>query len=139
MGRREVTVKIKEVTEGEFEFQVHARAVVIKDFDPEFAHMRWEEIWESEQRKFLHIARQQLRSHFTVIDSEPLTKKVLIRGLHQDHFRTGQWAELIGIQMFTPRNSTTRECYAVRFEDGQEDLWPVEDPTNTYEFKDASE
>lgn len=136
-----MTISVKEVTEDEFELQVHARAVVIKDFDPEFAEMRWEEMWETEQMKFKHIARMQLRSQFTILSGyeEPKTTKVLIRGLHQDHFRSGQWAELKGIQMFTPRNLPAREVYAVEFEDGQTDLWPIEDPSNTYEFKDASE
>lgn len=133
-----MTVSIKEVTEDEFEFQVKARAIVIKDFDPEFAEMRWEEMWETEQLKFKHIARMQLRSQFTIKDEEPKTKKVLIRGLGEGHYRTGKWAELKGVQMFTPRNLPARAVYAVEFEDGETDLWVVDDPSNFYEFKDAS-
>lgn len=129
-----MTVSNKEVTKDEFEFQVLARAIVIKDFDPDFAEMRWEEMWETEQLKFKHIARMQLRSQFTIKDEEPKMRKVLIRGTHPYAYRSGQWAELTGYAQLADR-----ECYKVVFSDGADDLWPVHESGYDYEFKDASE
>lgn len=44
-------------------------------------------------------------------------KKVEVRSLHPYMFRTGQWAEVVGI----------------------EDSWPIEDQAARYEFRDAQE
>jgi hypothetical protein len=137
MGRKYVTVEIKEVTEEEFEFNVEARAIVIKTFDPAFEELTWDEMLETERLKFMHIARMQLRTHFTIKDEEPKTKKVLIRGTHHHSFRTGEWAELKGFVTIEGPKNEERECYSVVFPDGVKDLWATDD--SVYEFKDASE
>jgi len=135
-----VSVTIASVTPDQFEDLVVERANRIKNLDIEIADIPFELLLESEQLKYKHIARQQLRSQFTILPShvEPKVKKVLIRSLSPWSFRPEVWAELKAIQMFTPRNLPSREVYVVEFEDGQKDLWAIDDPDNHFEFKDAS-
>jgi hypothetical protein len=57
-----------------------------------------------------------------------------IRGLHPYHFRTGQWAVITDI-VKRPFGLDLRECYHVRFPDGQTDYWAV-DGGWEYEFTD---
>ena len=54
-----------------------------------------------------------------------------IRGTHPYCFRSGQWAHVHsrGYNDGVP-------VYIVVFDDGRTDLWPIEDATAGYEFKD---
>jgi hypothetical protein len=136
-----VTVTIAAVTPEEFEALVIERANKIKNLDTEIAEIPFELILESEQLKYKYIARMQLRSQFTILPSfkEPKTTKVLIRGIHRNHFRSGEWAELQGFETVTPPlGLNPRECYIVQFPDGVGDSWAVDDHSITYEFKDVS-
>lgn len=54
-----------------------------------------------------------------------------IRGTHPYVFRSGEWAELVGT-MDDPE--TDRRSYAVKFDDGAVDWWPVSDEAAGYEF-----
>lgn len=65
--------------------------------------------------------------------SEQGTAGQRIRGTHPYVFRSGQWATLIGTQ---DDPETGRRCYAVRFDDGMTDWWPVDDKSAGYEFGD---
>ena len=53
----------------------------------------------------------------------------LIRSTHPYGFRSGQWATYWGT--VTTRG---RECYFVRFPDGETDQWPIADGQAGYEF-----
>jgi len=60
----------------------------------------------------------------------------LIRTMHPDGFRSGQWATLL---CRAPGNNED-DCYLVEFPDGATDFWVVDDPDGKYEFastKDA--
>lgn len=65
--------------------------------------------------------------------------KTEIRGTHPYIFRSGQWAELIGIEPYVPDDGSNKErnCYRVKFPDGFEDWWPITDPIAGYEFREA--
>lgn len=56
----------------------------------------------------------------------------LIRATHPYGFRSGQWATL---QCVVP--GPDRDCYLVEFDDHVTDFWPVEDPSDPYEFRTA--
>lgn len=62
---------------------------------------------------------------------------VNIRATHPDGFRSGEWAEIVDVRWvtLTGRNDDGRACYAVRFVDGREDVWPVNDSSDPYEFR----
>lgn len=60
-----------------------------------------------------------------------MTVQVEMRGMHHHHFRNGEWATIQGVEC-APNG---RPCYFVRFPDNVYDLWPIEDPSNTYEFR----
>lgn len=53
----------------------------------------------------------------------------LIRHTHPYGFRSGHWAV---IRAVVP--GPDRDCYLVEFPDGVTDFWPVEDPSEPYEF-----
>lgn len=55
-----------------------------------------------------------------------------IRATHQYGFRSGEWAEVTGIEW-----QNNRPCFIVRFVDGVTDSWPVYDPSDPYEFRVA--
>lgn len=59
----------------------------------------------------------------------------LIRGTHPYCFRSGEWATLSHIETVIRPDGEHRKCYAVVFEGGVSDLWPVEDDSYGYEFK----
>jgi hypothetical protein len=61
-------------------------------------------------------------------------KRTMIRGTHPDHFRSGEWAEIVGVGLF---ERTHRICYVVVFPDGETDEWPVIDFTAGYELAPA--
>ncbi len=62
-----------------------------------------------------------------------------IRATHRYAFRSGEWATILTIAPtpVLPRDGdvTLRECYLVRFADGQEDFFAVNDPDAGYEFR----
>ena len=58
-----------------------------------------------------------------------VVRQCFIRGMHPYHFRSEEWAEIVGVIM-----ARCRPCYHVRFKDGKEDYWPMDDPANKYEF-----
>lgn len=53
----------------------------------------------------------------------------LIRTMHPNGFRSGQWATLLSIAP-----AEDRDCYLVQFPDGATDFWVVDDPDGKYEF-----
>lgn len=53
-----------------------------------------------------------------------------IRCTHPYGYRVGQWAMCWGIL-----KREDRDCYFVRFPDGETDLWVVSDPSEPYEFR----
>ena len=55
----------------------------------------------------------------------------LIRATHPYGFRSGEWAEILTIAP----DPEGRDCYVVRFSDGFTDYWPVNDPSDPYEFR----
>jgi hypothetical protein len=55
---------------------------------------------------------------------------VHIRATHPSGFRSGEWAEILGVEW-----KKDRPCYRVRFLDDKEDSWPVHDPADPYEFR----
>jgi len=57
----------------------------------------------------------------------------LIRATHPYGFRSGQWAIL---RCVVP--GPERDCYLVEFDDGVTDFWPVNDPSDPYEFRAVS-
>ena len=54
---------------------------------------------------------------------------VFIQGVHEQTFRSGQWAKLLGVVVHD-----ARLCFVVSFIDGELDLWPVYDPGEPYKF-----
>ncbi len=53
----------------------------------------------------------------------------LVRSMHPNAFRAGEWAEVIGT--VTIRG---RDCWRLRFDDGQTDTVVIDDPAAGYEF-----
>lgn len=49
----------------------------------------------------------------------------LIRATHPYAYRSGKWAEITGLTGWPP--GAERPCYIVRFPDGTEDYWLVDD------------
>lgn len=58
-----------------------------------------------------------------------MTTPAYIRSTHPYGYRSGEWAEIL-----TVAPSPERDCYVVRFLDGATDFWPVNDPSDAYEF-----
>lgn len=54
----------------------------------------------------------------------------LIRTLHPDGFRCGEWAVLHGTVTDPERG---RDCYLVEFSDGAADFWVTAGPAGQYE------
>lgn len=59
-----------------------------------------------------------------------VTVTVAIRATHHYGFRSGEWANLVGVEW-----ANDRPCYRVVFPDGWTDSWPVHDPSDPYEFR----
>jgi hypothetical protein len=59
-------------------------------------------------------------------DSPPI---ILIRATNPSGFRCGEWAQIVEIVW------DRRLCYKVVFIDNVKDIWPVYDPSDTYELK----
>lgn len=57
-----------------------------------------------------------------------------IRATHHYGYRCGEWAEVLAT---VPDVSRDRDCYLVRFPDGDTDFWPVHDPDDPYEFREV--
>lgn len=67
--------------------------------------------------------------------------KPLIRANSWAAFRSGEWARITGVEVFSPYPSSPdaerkppRVCFVVEFLDGEIDRWPVEDSEAEYEF-----
>ena len=56
---------------------------------------------------------------------------IYIRGLHQDHYRSGEWAHLFSIQ----HDEEGRDIWVVEFPDGAKDAWPSWDSVARFEVK----
>jgi hypothetical protein len=55
------------------------------------------------------------------------TEWVAVRAMHQDSFRSGEWAMICGLRMSKPdREAPWRLCYLIEFSDGIRDLVPVD-------------
>ena len=54
-------------------------------------------------------------------------------------FRSGEYAEVVGVRMVKPDGLDWRLCYLVRFEDGEQDLWPVHDEDANRTFVPSTE
>lgn len=53
-----------------------------------------------------------------------------IRGMHRYHFRTGEWAKLIGVEIATPDGPVSlpeRAVFVLEFDDGKIDYIPISD------------
>ncbi len=67
-----------------------------------------------------------------------------IRATNPNGFRCGWWAEIIGAGIYNSTHravavaidGATRPTYMVVFPDDTADLWPVNDPSDPYEFED---
>ena len=51
-------------------------------------------------------------------------------------FRSGDWAEIVGVRMVLPEDGRTgyRPCFVIRFQDGVEDFYVINDEDAHYEF-----
>ena len=43
-------------------------------------------------------------------------------------FRTGEWADIVGVVMVRPEGQEPRICYHLRFADGTCDYTPIKEP-----------
>lgn len=59
---------------------------------------------------------------------------VSIRWTHSFGFRSGEWANVIGVCMVEPKDREPRLCYSVMYQDGTYDGIPISDSDN-YEIK----
>ena len=56
-----------------------------------------------------------------------------IRGIHRYHYRAGEWADLIGVEMVTPNISGSgvslaeRAAFVCKYDDGHIDYIPISD------------
>lgn len=57
-----------------------------------------------------------------------------IRGIHHYSFRSGEWAEIIGVRVDTPEGLDARPAFLCRYEDGAFDHIPIIDSYN-YEIE----
>ena len=62
---------------------------------------------------------------------------VKIKGVHTGVFRSGDWADVVGLVILPRPDGEQRLCYMVRFPDGAVDYWAVKESSN-YEFKAAT-
>jgi len=53
-----------------------------------------------------------------------------IRGTHKYSFRVGDWANIIGVKIGTPKGLEPRPCFLIEFADGQIDSIPIHDLEN---------
>jgi hypothetical protein len=53
-----------------------------------------------------------------------------IRGTHHHSFRSGEWADIIGVRMAFLEIAPPRPCFLVQFEDGKTDLIAICDSAN---------
>lgn len=56
--------------------------------------------------------------------------KAYLVGVHRYSKRGGEPAEIIGVEMVTPKNNTSRLCYHIMWADKEEDWLPVADSEN---------
>ena len=56
---------------------------------------------------------------------EPGRVTALIRATHPYSYRSGEWAVITGTTVYPP--GIERACYTVRFPDGAEDIWVMDD------------
>jgi len=58
-------------------------------------------------------------------------KKVLYAGINRNSFRPNEYAEVIGVEWVTPRADLPgRACFRVQYDDGFNDLCPIDDSDN---------
>jgi hypothetical protein len=58
-----------------------------------------------------------------------------IRGTHPNCLRSGEWAIIVGVCMFTPTLlDPPQPCFEVIFPDGVQDHWVIYDNDEPYEF-----
>jgi hypothetical protein len=69
-------------------------------------------------------------------------QSLYVRGTHPYAFRSGQWAEVIGVGWLPRRHGSDprepRPVFKVRFVDGKEDYWPVYDQVAGHEFSGSA-
>lgn len=72
-----------------------------------------------------------------MITSDPHAAPVAsrIRATHPNSYRSGQWAELLTQVPATGPDGQLRECFLVRFPDGNLDWWVCDDERAGYEFE----
>ena len=61
-----------------------------------------------------------------------------IRSCHWAAYRCGEWGRIIATDVVSEGVPSPRSCYLVAWPDGATDLWPVNDPTARYEFREAT-
>ncbi len=84
-------------------------------------------------REAVHVAARYL-----ACDLLPLMRVGgQIRSPNPFAFQRGEWGNVVGLSMVPVEGApnTMRECYAVQWDDGAADLWPVLDPEAAYEFR----
>lgn len=60
----------------------------------------------------------------------------MVRGQNHNVFRSGEWAEIVGVSVQIPLGMFPRRiCFDVKFDDGATDTWPIEDAAAEYEFR----
>jgi len=83
---------------------------------------------------FQKISRNLSKNTFKKkINNNFNTKKKMSLEITSNHvygFRYGTWAKIIGTTKIE-----NRECYHVKFPDGEEDYWVVKDDWDTYKFR----
>ena len=57
-----------------------------------------------------------------------------IRGTHPHSFRSGEWADIIGVKVFAPQGLSLRVGYQCLYDDGFIDYIPISDASN-YEIE----
>jgi lipocalin len=60
---------------------------------------------------------------------------VQIRATHRHGFRSGEWANLVGIAVVERPGEEARACYFVAFSDGATDYWVMNDPDATWAIR----
>lgn len=64
-----------------------------------------------------------------ILQRRPMTGQ-FIRSCHPLTFRSGQWAQIVGVD----ESTYGRPCFLLVFEDGATDAWPCVDEDARYEF-----
>lgn len=62
--------------------------------------------------------------------TELASRPARIRGTHHYAFRSGEWADIIGVRICTPDSLSERPAYECRYQDGKIDYIAISDSPN---------